>query len=99
MIVKFDIELMNPKADPDNYVFEFALTSDRGTLAFRLDKSEYDQLASTVMEPTHNYEKLEWIHSAIQESQNGNDDLLDEALRLVEDLREPLIPDNPLMEY
>ena len=40
------------------------------------------------------YEKLEWIHSAIQESQNGNDDLLDEALRLVEDLREPLIPDN-----
>ena len=54
--MKFDIELMNPKADPDNYVFEFALTSDRGTLVFRLDKSEYDQLASTVMEPTHNWE-------------------------------------------
>ena len=52
--MKFDIELMNPKADPDKHVFEFALTSDRGTLAFRLDKSEYDQLASTVMEPTLN---------------------------------------------
>ena len=56
MIVKFDIELMNPKADPDNYVFEFALTSDRGTLVFRLNKSEYEQLGSAIANCPCNWE-------------------------------------------
>ena len=37
------------------------------------------------------YEKLEWIHCAIQEMQNGNDDMLIEALGMVEDLREPYL--------
>ena len=47
--IKFDIELMNPKADPDRYVFEFSLIHpNRGTLVFRLDKSEYKQLGSTI---------------------------------------------------
>ena len=36
-------------------------------------------------------EKLEWIHCAIQEMQNGNDDMLTEALEMVEDLREPYL--------
>jgi len=40
------------------------------------------------------YEKLEWIHCAMQEAQNGNDDMLTEALGMVEDLREPLIPEH-----
>lgn len=35
------------------------------------------------------YQKLEWIHCAIQEAQNGNNDMLTEALGMVEDLREP----------
>ena len=36
-------------------------------------------------------DKLEWIHCAIQEMQNGNDDMLTEALEMVEDLREPYL--------
>jgi len=35
------------------------------------------------------YEKLEWIHFAIQEAQNGNLEELETALELVEELREP----------
>jgi len=34
------------------------------------------------------YEKLEWIHFAIQEAQSGNLSDLERALELVEDLRE-----------
>ena len=34
------------------------------------------------------YEKLEWIHSAIQEAQNGNTSQLETALGLLEDVRE-----------
>ena len=34
------------------------------------------------------YKKLEWIHSAIQEAMNGNNILLKQALRLIEDIRE-----------
>ena len=56
MIVKFDIELMNPKADPENYAFEFALTNDRGTLVFGLDKSEYEQLGSAIANCPCNWE-------------------------------------------
>ena len=37
------------------------------------------------------YEKLEWIHCAIQEAQNGYPSMLDEALEMVEDLREPYL--------
>ena len=33
-------------------------------------------------------EKFDYIHSAIQEAQNGNDDMLEQALGLVEDMRE-----------
>jgi len=34
------------------------------------------------------YEKLEWIHFAIQEAVRGNKEELPKALELVEDLRE-----------
>ena len=34
------------------------------------------------------YEKLEYIHSSIQESLNGNNDMLNQALEFVEDIRE-----------
>jgi hypothetical protein len=37
------------------------------------------------------YEKLEWIHFAIQEAQNGNLEELEKALELVEELREPYL--------
>ena len=47
--IKFDIQLMNPKADPGRHVFEFALIHpNRGTLVVRLDRSEYEQLGSTI---------------------------------------------------
>jgi len=45
----FEIELMNPGADPEKYVFEFAITAERGIMVFRLDKAEYEQLTSAVM--------------------------------------------------
>ena len=34
------------------------------------------------------YDKLEWIHFAIQEALNGNNEELEQALELIEDLRE-----------
>ena len=40
----------------------------------------------------NDYEKLEWIHFAIQEAQNGNLGELDQALELVEDIREKHMP-------
>ena len=40
------------------------------------------------------HEKLEWVHSAIQEAQNGNTDGLETALGLVEDVRENVMGDN-----
>ena len=40
----------------------------------------------------NDYEKLEWIHFAIQEAQNGNLEELDQALELVEDIREKHMP-------
>jgi hypothetical protein len=40
------------------------------------------------MENLTDYQKLEWIHFAIQEALNGNTDELYKALELVEDLRE-----------
>ncbi len=36
----------------------------------------------------NNYEKLEWIHCAIQEAINGNTGELTQALEFVEELRE-----------
>tara|TARA_R100000656_G_C3852341_1_gene107864 strand:+ start:341 stop:487 length:147 start_codon:yes stop_codon:yes gene_type:complete len=36
----------------------------------------------------NNYQKLEYIHSAIQEAMNGNNSLLTEAIGFVEDIRE-----------
>ena len=38
-------------------------------------------------------QKLEWIHFAIQEAMNGNLGELDQALMLVEELREPHFTD------
>ena len=35
------------------------------------------------------YEKLEWIHCAIQEALNGNLEELKQALEMIEDMREP----------
>ncbi len=43
------------------------------------------------MENLNDYQKLEWIHFAIQEALNGNIDELEKALELVEDLRENLL--------
>ena len=37
------------------------------------------------------YEKLEWIHCAIQEDLNGNLAELQQALEMVEDMREPYL--------
>lgn len=37
------------------------------------------------------YEKLEWIHYAIQEALNGNTEELTKALEYVEDIREPYL--------
>jgi hypothetical protein len=39
------------------------------------------------------YEKLEWIHFAIQEAMNGNLGELEQAMELVEELREPYLQD------
>ena len=33
------------------------------------------------------YERLDWVHFAIQEALNGNPDELEKALEIVEDLR------------
>ena len=35
-----------------------------------------------------NYQKLEWLHFAIQEAMNGNLDELQHALEIIEDMRE-----------
>ena len=44
-----------------------------------------------IMENLNDYQKLEWIHFAIQEALNGNLGELEQALELVEDLRENLL--------
>ena len=36
----------------------------------------------------NDYQKIEWIHFAIQEALNGNLDELIEAIKLLEDIRE-----------
>ena len=36
----------------------------------------------------NDYQKIEWIHFAIQEALNGNMDELTEAIKLLEDIRE-----------
>tara|TARA_R100000687_G_scaffold67175_1_gene56243 strand:- start:349 stop:567 length:219 start_codon:yes stop_codon:yes gene_type:complete len=51
LMTTFEIELMNPKAEPEKYVFEFGITAERGIMVFRLDKAEYEQLTSAVMKP------------------------------------------------
>ena len=38
----------------------------------------------------NNYNKIEWIHYAIQEAINGNIEELTQALELLEDVREDL---------
>jgi hypothetical protein len=40
------------------------------------------------------YEKLEWIHYAIQEAVNGNTSELEKALGLLEDIREKFFDEN-----
>ena len=45
------------------------------------------------MEHMTEYQKLDWIHFAIQEAMNGNLDELTKALELVEDLREDAVVD------
>jgi len=42
------------------------------------------------MKDLNEYQKLDWISFAIQEALNGNMGELEQALALVEDLREPL---------
>jgi len=42
------------------------------------------------MKDLNKYQKLDWISFAIQEALNGNMGELEQALALVEDLREPL---------
>ena len=39
----------------------------------------------------NDYEKLEWIHYAIQEALNGNSEELREAIAFLEDVRENYI--------
>lgn len=46
----------------------------------------------------NDYEKLEAVHCAIQEALNGNSIELEQALILVEKLREPHLKENTLME-
>ena len=46
-----------------------------------------------IMENLNDYQKLEWIHFAIQEALNGNLGELEQALKLVEDLRENSLTD------
>ena len=43
------------------------------------------------MENLNDYQKLEWIQFAIQEALNGNLGELEQALELLEELREKLI--------
>ena len=40
------------------------------------------------------YEKLEWIHFAIQEAMNGNLGELEQALVFVEEVREPYLQED-----
>ena len=40
------------------------------------------------MKTINDYQKIEWIHFAIQEALNGNLDELIEAIKLLEDIRE-----------
>jgi hypothetical protein len=40
------------------------------------------------MENLNEYQKLDWIHFAIQEAMNGNLEELEQALELLEDMRE-----------
>jgi hypothetical protein len=40
------------------------------------------------------YEKLEWLHFAISEAINGNTGELSNALKIVEQLREPHLEEN-----
>ena len=40
------------------------------------------------MENLNNYQKLDWISFAIQEAMLGNDGELDQALKLIEELKE-----------
>ena len=46
-----------------------------------------------IMENLNDYQKLEWIHFAIQEALNENLGELEQALELVEDLRENSLTD------
>lgn len=40
------------------------------------------------MDSLNDYQKLAWVSFAIQEALNGNDDELEQALELVESLRD-----------
>ena len=79
--------------------------ADEGTLPKEAMESEredfsYDELADMTQVcaccgstrlAMSDYEKLEWIHSAIQEAMNGNLGELEQAIELVEELREPYL--------
>ena len=47
-----------------------------------------------MMQELNEYQKLDWISFAIQEAINGNINELEQALELVEDLRETRSLDN-----
>ena len=43
---------------------------------------------NTIRKYMSSYDKLEWLHSQVQEIKNGTDVDLDKMLELIEDLRE-----------
>ena len=53
-----------------------------------IDQERIDRMLWAKM---YDYDKLEWIHCAIQEAQNGDDSCLEKAIEFVEDLREPYL--------
>lgn len=46
---------------------------------------------NTIRKGMSSYDKLEWLHSQVQEIQTGNDADLDKMLEFIEDLREPYL--------
>ena len=51
------------------------------------NKRELEQI-NMKKENYNNYNKIEWVHFAIQEAINGNSEELNKALELIEDIRE-----------
>ena len=57
-----------------------------------IEQSQVNRNRGTlIMENLNDYQKLEWIHFAIQEALNGNIGELEQALELLEELREKFL--------